>query len=55
MTNRISSFWRLLLGGKTTLSLDHAKNINETKKFKKQGQANEYDDHLTPAEKRYLQ
>ncbi|KAG6774206.1 hypothetical protein POTOM_021557 [Populus tomentosa] len=41
--------------GNTSLAIDHAGDMNETDKDDEQGQAVKYDDHLTPAEKRYLQ
>ncbi|KAI5589185.1 hypothetical protein POPTR_005G174400v4 [Populus trichocarpa] len=41
--------------GNTALATDHARDMNETDKCDEQGQTAKYDDHLTPAEKRYLQ
>ncbi|XP_011001435.1 PREDICTED: protein FAM32A-like [Populus euphratica] len=41
--------------GNTELATDHAGDMNETDKDDEQGQTAKYDDHLTPAEKRYLQ
>ncbi|KAJ6774280.1 hypothetical protein OIU79_017648 [Salix purpurea] len=42
-------------GGNTALTTNHAEDTNETDKYDEQGQTAKYDDHLTPAEKRYLQ
>ncbi|KAJ6412703.1 hypothetical protein OIU84_005700 [Salix udensis] len=54
LTIKMSSFWRLS-GGNTALTTNHAEDMNETDKYDEQGQTAKYDDHLTPAEKRYLQ
>ncbi|KAJ9167575.1 hypothetical protein P3X46_019197 [Hevea brasiliensis] len=43
-------------GGNNSSSKDHGENINdETDKDDKKGQAAKYDDHITAAERRYLQ
>jgi hypothetical protein len=44
-----------LSDGNTALATGHAGDMNETDKCDEQGQTAKYDDHLTPAEKRYLQ
>lgn len=54
VTNKMSSFQRLS-DGNTALATGHDGDMNETDKCDEQGQTAKYDDHLTPAEKRYLQ
>ncbi|EEF34386.1 conserved hypothetical protein [Ricinus communis] len=42
-------------GGNNAASTDHAEDMNETNVDDEKAQAAKYDNHLTPAERRYLQ
>ncbi|KAJ4831916.1 hypothetical protein Tsubulata_043677 [Turnera subulata] len=50
----MSSFWRLT-GGNTASLLEPVEDLKEGDKLDEPGQAAHHGDHLTPAEKRYLE